>query len=55
MDTMDTFDTMTMSYLGNPMPVGLLPNTEYLQTNSGVELQDRLSNFDTETYMRSET
>jgi hypothetical protein len=50
MDTMDGFDTMTMSYLGNPMPVGLLPHTEYLQP--GMDLQDQISTFDTETYMR---
>ena len=52
MNTMDGFDTLPVSYLGNPMPVGLLPQTDYLQSTSGVEMQDHLSNFDTETYMR---
>lgn len=50
MDPMDGYDTMTMSYLGNPMPVGILPNPEYLP--SGMEVQDHMSTFETETYMR---
>jgi hypothetical protein len=54
MDNIDGFDPMTMSYLGNPIPVGLLPHTEYLHTNSGMDMQDHLSTFDTETYMRLE-
>jgi hypothetical protein len=49
-DTMDGYDTMTMSYLGNAMPVGLLPNPDYLQ--SGIDMQDHMSTFETETYMR---
>lgn len=52
MDNMDDFDPMSMSYLGNPLPVGLLPHTDYLQPNPGMEMHDHLSNFDTETYMR---
>ena len=54
MNNMDGFDSMTMSYLGDPIPVGLLPHTDYLQTQSGMDIQDHLSNFDTEAYMRSE-
>jgi hypothetical protein len=52
MDNMDGFDSLTMSYLGNPVPVGLLPHTDFLQPHPGMDMQDHLSNFDTETYMR---
>jgi hypothetical protein len=52
MDNMDGYDTMGMPYLGNSMPVGLLPHTDYLNAASGLDMQDHLSNFDTETYMR---
>ena len=53
MDTMDGFDPMDMSYMGNSMPVGLLSHTDYLQPSSGLDMQDSLSNFDNEMYMRS--
>lgn len=43
---------MAMPYLENSIPVGLLPTPEYLQPNSGLDMQDHMSNFDTETYMR---
>lgn len=52
MDAVDGFETLPMSYLDNPIPVGLLPQTDFLQSSSGMEMQDHLSNFDTETYMR---
>ena len=51
MDPMDGYDTMTMSYLANPMPVGLLPTPDYVQP--GMDVQDHMSTFETETYMRS--
>ncbi len=52
MDTMDSFDPMNMSYMDNAMPVGLLSHTDYLQSSSGLDMQDSLSNFDNEMYMR---
>jgi hypothetical protein len=51
-DNMEAFDTIDMSYMGHPMPVGFLPHTDYLNTSSGMDMQDHLSNFETETYMR---
>jgi hypothetical protein len=53
MDTMDGFDAINMSYMGNSMPMGLLPHTDYLQSNSGMDMQDHLPNFDTDTYLGS--
>jgi hypothetical protein len=29
---------MTMSYLGNQMPIGLLPQSHYLQPSSGMDI-----------------
>jgi hypothetical protein len=53
MDTMDGFDAINMSYMGNSMPLGLLPHTDYLQSNSGMDMHDHLSNFDADTYLKS--
>lgn len=52
-DTMDGFDPMDMSYMGNSMPVSLLSHTDYLQPSSGLDMQENLSNFDNEMYIRS--
>lgn len=52
METMDGFDPMAMSYMANPMPVGLLHPAEFPPSGPSMDFQDHLSNFDTETYMR---
>lgn len=49
---MDGFDTMTMSYLASPMPLGHLQQNDYLGAIPGGDFGDQASNFDTETFMR---
>ena len=51
-DAMEGFDTMTMSYLGNPGSAGILPHSSYLQSAPGMDIPDHLSNFDADPYMR---
>jgi hypothetical protein len=51
---MDGYDTMTMGYLPNPLPVNGLQSLDYMSTTSGLDLQDQYSNFDSETFMRLE-
>ncbi len=53
MDTMGSFDPMDMSYMDNPMPLGLVSHTDFLQPSSGLDMQDSLSNLDNEMYLRS--
>lgn len=52
MDAMEGFDTMAMSYMGNPVSAAHL-SSDYLQTAPGMDMPDHLSNFDADPYMRS--
>ncbi|KAI9741664.1 MAG: hypothetical protein M1834_000048 [Cirrosporium novae-zelandiae] len=50
---METFDTMTMQYLASPLSLNAAGN-DYLNAMQPMDMQDRQSNFDTETFVGSE-
>ena len=49
---MEGYDTMTMGYLPDQMPLNGLQNLDYMSATSGLDLQDQYSNFDSEAFMR---
>lgn len=49
---MESYDTMTMGYMPDPIPVNGLQNLDYMSAASGLDLQDQYSNFESETFVR---
>jgi hypothetical protein len=43
---MESFDAMTMPYLGNPLPIATMQNLDYLNTVPTLDTQERRSDYD---------